>query len=100
MPKKLNPHRPPSQKKQILKHLQSVDPVTNDTRGLTHLEAVGLYRCARLAARIEELRDDGHKIVSIRKRDLTGKTYVKYYSERNQHCYLEGSVQSMPRARK
>ena len=63
-------------------------------------EAQALYRVTRLSARIGELRDDGHKIVSIVKKDLTGKKYVKYYSARNQHCYLEGSVQSMPRNRK
>jgi hypothetical protein len=90
----------PTQKQMVLKHLLSLDPVTKDTRGLTHYQAEGLYRCTRLAARIEELRDDGHKIVSIKKKDLTGKEYVKYYSSRNQHCYLEGSVQSLPRNRK
>lgn len=89
----------PTQKQQVLKHLQSVDKLTQDTRGLTHYEAQALYRVTRLSARIGELRDDGHKITSIVKKDLTGKKYVKYYSARNQHCYLEGTVQSMPRNR-
>lgn len=92
--------RLPSQKQQILKHLESIDQVTGRTRGLSHYEAQGLYRCTRLAARIEELRDAGHKIVSVIKKDLTGKKYVRYYSARNEYCYLEGTVQSLPRNRK
>ena len=93
-------NQPDSQKKQILEHLRSLDPGTNDTMGLTPYEAIGLYRCFRLAARIEELRDDGFKIVSIKKEDKTGKSYAKYYLESNQHCYREGTVYSLPRNRR
>ena len=89
-----------SQKQQILDHLRSIDPVTNDYRGLTPYEAIGLYRCFRLAARIEELRDEGHKIVSIRKTDRTGKTYAKYFIGASQLAHSEGAVFSMPRNRR
>lgn len=47
-------------------------------RDLTQLEAIGLYRIFRLAARIKELRDLGWDIKSERKTDTTGKAYVRY----------------------
>ena len=90
----------PNQKDAILKHLRSVDPKTQDTRGITAFEAIGLFRCFRLAARIEELRDAGTAITSIIKQDTTGKKYAKYYLSTNQHCYREGAVQSLPRNRR
>lgn len=85
---------------QVLTHLRSRDPITGDTAGLTQLEAIGLYRCYRLAARIHDLRDLGIKITSIRKKDRTGKTYAKYFLASNQHSYLEGTVFSLPRNRR
>ena len=89
-----------SQKNEILNHLRSVDPSTKDTRGITPFEAIGLFRCFRLAARIEELRDDGYQITTIIKKDTTGKQYAKYYLSSNGHCYQEGRVPSMPRNRR
>lgn len=67
--------------------------------GLTPYEAIGLYRCFRLAARIEELRDSGVKIITIKKTDNTGKSYAKYFLDSNKHCRREGSVYSLPRNR-
>ena len=46
-----------TQKEAILRHLQS-------GRTITPLEALELYRCYRLSARIRELRDEGYKIKS------------------------------------
>lgn len=89
-----------SHNKLVLEHLRSRDEATGDTQGITSLEAIGLYRCYRLGARIYDLREQGHKITSIRKVDKTGKVYAKYYLGTNKYCYREGSVFSMPRARK
>jgi hypothetical protein len=44
-----------SQKAEILQFLKT-------KRSLTPLEALRKFGCFRLAARIEELRDDGHRI--------------------------------------
>ena len=46
-----------TQKEAILRHLQS-------GRTITPLEALDLYRCYRLSARIRELRDEGYVIRS------------------------------------
>jgi hypothetical protein len=46
-----------TQKEAILRHLQS-------GRTITPLEALNLYGCFRLGARIWELRDEGYKIKS------------------------------------
>lgn len=93
-------HQPNSQKAEILKHLRSIDPATGETRGITPYEAIGLFRCFRLAARIDELRDDGHKITTYIKTDTTGKKYAKYYLTSNQLAYREGTVHSLPRNRR
>lgn len=45
---------------------------------ITQLEAIGLFRIFRLAARIMELRDLGYRIKSERTKDCTGKSYVRY----------------------
>lgn len=45
---------------------------------LTQLEALGLFRCFRLAARIEQLRKAGMRIKTEMCRDVTGKTYARY----------------------
>jgi len=47
-----------SQNQQILKHLKS-------GKTLTPLQALGLFDCMRLAARIEEIRDMGYAIHTI-----------------------------------
>lgn len=94
----MTPHE--TQLQQILSHLHSTDRATRDTMGLSPLEALGLYRVQRLAARICDLRDIGHEITSIRKKDRTGKTYARYYLASNQHSYQEGTVFSLPRNRR
>lgn len=60
-----------SQSDQILKYLQEYDHITQ-------LEAIGLYRCFRLAARILDLRKKGHVIETENRRDTTGKPYARY----------------------
>ncbi len=73
------PIKQTSQKQHILAHLHSIDPSTGQTRGLSPFEAIGLYRIFRLAARIEELRDDGYDINTVIKHDTTGKVYARYF---------------------
>ena len=61
-----------SQRQVILNHLR--------TKGsISALEALSLYRCNRLAARVEELRRDGHAIETEMKNDITGKRYARYH---------------------
>ena len=61
----------PSQTQLILGHLV--------TRGsISALEAMSLYRIFRLAARVEELRNQGYEIDTEMKTDLTGKRYARY----------------------
>lgn len=55
----------------LLQHLSS-------GRTLTRITADHLYRVASLTKRIAELRAAGYDIVSIRKLDFTGRTYVEY----------------------
>jgi hypothetical protein len=45
---------------------------------LTSREALDYYRIFRLAARIQELRQDGFDIKSVTKHDDLGKRYVEY----------------------
>lgn len=45
---------------------------------LTPVKAVTLFGAYRLAARICELRQAGHKIVSVNKTDINGKVYAEY----------------------
>jgi len=66
------------QRDAILAHLHSMDG-SGQRRGLTQMEALGLYRVNRLASRIDELRQDGYDIHSIWRRDTTGKRYVRYF---------------------
>ena len=46
-----------SQRKRILKHLQQFKP-------LTPIQALNLFGCFRLSARIKELREDGYNITT------------------------------------
>lgn len=69
-----------TQKRLIHQHLCSLDD-TGKRRGLSADEARSLYQVRRLAARIEELRNDGHVIVSVRKEDPLGRPYTRYYLE-------------------
>jgi hypothetical protein len=75
----LNPHdlpafavpAPRSQNDRVLCHLLAGNSITQ-------LQALGLYGIFRLAARVKVLRDRGHKIETINKRDPNGKTYAEY----------------------
>lgn len=67
-----------SQKEQLLSYLHQYDH-NGQRRGITPLEAIGLYRIYRLAARIQDLRDDGHSITTEKRTDATGKTYARYF---------------------
>lgn len=60
-----------SQKNLLMKHLR-------DNGHITQLEAIGLYRVFNLKGRINDLRDDGHNIVTDMRRDATGKPYARY----------------------
>lgn len=68
-----------SQTAEILAYLHQIDPETGKRRGLSPLEAIGMFRCYRLAARIRDLRDRGHDIRTEMKLDAKGKTYARYF---------------------
>jgi len=59
-----------SQASDILAHLQK-------RKSITPLDAFTLYRCMRLAARIQDLRDAGHKILTRMEKN-NGKKYARY----------------------
>tara|TARA_R100001086_G_scaffold177485_2_gene98062 strand:+ start:458 stop:664 length:207 start_codon:yes stop_codon:yes gene_type:complete len=59
-----------AQRKRILQHLKR-------HRKITPLDALDLYGCFRLAARISELRDQGFKIKTVNVR-RNGKNYAEY----------------------
>ena len=61
----------PPQARTVLRHLAR-------GRSITALEALGVYRIFRLAARILELRDAGHDVITDMKQDETGKWYGEY----------------------
>ena len=58
-----------SQSADILSHLQR--------RSITPLEALALYGCMRLAPRIQELKLQGHEIVTTIER-RNGKKFARY----------------------
>lgn len=60
-----------NQRTAILNHLTS-------GQSITPLEAMGVFKVFRLAARIEELRRDGYDIVTERKKDSAGRKYYSY----------------------
>lgn len=66
-------NKKPSQKTQILRHMLA-------GRSITPLEALRLYGCFRLGARIADLRRDGHPVVSEKSwlDPVTGKRYARY----------------------
>lgn len=64
----------PSQKETVLNHLKRKG-------SLTSVEAEAVYRIRRLASRIDELRQDGHPIKSVFRKDPTGQRYVRYVLE-------------------
>jgi len=62
------------QEQAILEHLKT-------QRGITRLEALGVYKIYHLPTRIFNLRRLGYKIKSISKRDARGTRYVRYVLE-------------------
>jgi hypothetical protein len=64
-------NRNPSQAKEILDHLESGKP-------LTAISALTNFGCFRLAARIFELRKEGHDIHEVTI-EHGGKRYAEYY---------------------
>jgi len=56
-----------SQKEKILQHLQK--------KSITPIEALELYGCFRLAARVWDLKNDGHKILGIKDQS---KNFCRY----------------------
>ena len=72
--KQMDLFTPPAEMSQsllILNHLRIKGSITS-------LEAMSLYRIFRLAARVNELRDQGHEIETDMKTDLRGKRYASY----------------------
>lgn len=63
---------PDTQREQILRHLQHVGPITP-------LEALQLYNCMRLGARIDDLRRQGHCIVTRMVVVPSGKRVAEYH---------------------
>ena len=61
-----------SQSNQILNHLK--------TKPITPIQALQLYSCFRLAARILDLRDEGYKIRTDRIKK-NGKQFAQYTLE-------------------
>ena len=58
--------------KQILSHLRS-------GQSITHLQALGKFGCARLAARIYDLKQLGHNISRVMEYDArTDKRFARY----------------------
>lgn len=62
---------PMSQRDRIAFHLRCHGSITS-------VEAEAIYRCRRLASRIDELRKAGMKIISATRHDPTGQRYVRY----------------------
>lgn len=62
-----------SQNKRILEHLSL-------WRTLTSLEAIWLFGCTRLAARISDLKGKGHNVISEMVQVGTNKKKVARYS--------------------
>lgn len=58
-----------SQTEQILKYMRS-SPITA-------IEALRKFKCFRLAARIRDLRDRGHQIITLKVQE-EGKTFARY----------------------
>lgn len=61
-----------SQKVRILNYLRSAK-----SKGITQKDAIQYFDCYRLAARILNLREDGHNITTIRE-EVGDKTFARY----------------------
>ena len=73
-----------SQNQLILKHLKRY-------RSITALEAQGLFRCFRLASRINELRARGVQIETRLHSDSLGKRYARYILPRTRKAVARES---------
>lgn len=62
---------------------------------LTPLEALGVFGCFRLAARIEELRKQGMTIDTEVRKDAAGKKYARYSACKAQ-LRVGGTVEILP----
>lgn len=60
-----------SSKSKILAYLK-------DGYSLTSLEALTMFGCLRLAARVFELREAGHNVIMVRETLETGKSVGRY----------------------
>jgi hypothetical protein len=60
-----------SQERAILAHLKS-------GKSITPIDALNLYGCFRLGARIKNLREEGHNIITDYE-ESNGKRYARYY---------------------
>jgi len=60
----------------VLRHLL---PAEGGPGHITAIEAQALYKCRSLSRRICDLKAAGYKITTVRKTDLTGQRYVRYY---------------------
>ena len=61
-----------TQTQTLLNHMKSVGSISN-------LEAITVHRIYALPRRISDLEAAGHKIVRVRRKDVTGKRYVRYH---------------------
>jgi hypothetical protein len=67
----------PSQSEQILSYMKKYRK-----KGITPIEALSKFGCFRLAARIHDLREDGHAIKSERHRlPVKGEYVARYFLE-------------------
>lgn len=64
-------HHFPTQKELVLAYLRS-------GRRISAARALTEFRCFRLAAVINRLRNEGHRIESYPQRSFTGQRYVSY----------------------
>ena len=56
---------------------QNIRAALENGVGITHLEAMNWFGCARLAARIKDLRDEGMSIQTTTVKE-GGKTFARY----------------------
>lgn len=61
-----------SQNKLILQHLR-------EHKSITALDALGKFQCFRLAARIHDLREAGHRIDTINEKLTNKKSIGRYF---------------------
>lgn len=61
--------------------LETVRRHLRDHGTLTSVEASEVYKIRRLASRVHELRAEGLKVRSVRRKDATGQRYIRYKLE-------------------